>query len=276
MFNILVINKKSKYGIVKLLRKSYNDVIFYENNIDHNLNIDTIIFIDYDIYDIEEYKHYNSKKIAWLIESYFIDTKNYNWIKINYDKFNLVLTHYQKLLNFNPEKFKFIILNTTFININDYNLYKKSKLCSIIASKKKYTFGHNLRHDLIKLLDPKKINIYCDGFKKLPKNCDGKIEGCKDYMFQIVIENCKLPNEYTEKILDCFITGVIPIYWGCPNINLFFNDKGILIFNTIDECLNIVNNLSEELYYEKLLYVKQNFDTALNLINAPLIDRKYL
>lgn len=256
------------------LTKSYNDIIFYENNIDHNLNIDIIIFLDKDIYYIEEYKHYNAKKIAWLIESSFINHAIYNYIKLNYKKFNLVFTHYQELLDFNKEKFKFVLLNFSFIDKNNYSLYKKSKLCSIIASKKKITFGHKLRHNLIKLLDPIKIDIYCDGFKRLPKNL--KINGCKDYMFQIVIENCKLPNEYTEKILDCFMTAVIPIYWGCPNINLFFNEKGILIFNTIDECLNIVNNLSEELYYEKLLYVQQNFDRALNLINAPLINRIYL
>ena len=118
---------------MELLTKSYNDIIFYENNIDHNLNIDIIIFLDRDIYNIEEYKHYNAKKIAWLIESSFINIKIYNYIKLNYKKFNLVFTHYQELLDFNKEKFKFVLLNFTFIDKNNYGLYKKSKLCSIIA-----------------------------------------------------------------------------------------------------------------------------------------------
>ena len=156
-------------------------------------------------------------------------------------------------------------------------MYNKNKLCSIIASPKKMTIGHKLRHELIKYLDSKTIDIYTTGYLSLPTpeltnlahhsklNRKQKIYGCEAYMFQIVIENSKTDYYYTEKILDCFLTGTIPIYWGCPSIGKFFNINGILEFDNIDDALNIINKLSEDLYTEKLIYVKENYDKAIYL-----------
>jgi hypothetical protein len=43
-----------------------------------------------------------------------------------------------------------------------------------------------------------------------------------------VIENDRAPNYFTEKLIDCFALGTIPIYWGCPNIGDFFDARGII------------------------------------------------
>ena len=67
---------------------------------------------------------------------------------------------------------------------------------------------------------------------------------------------------YTDKILDCAITGTVPIYWGPKNIGNFFNPKGILQFNTPDELVNILNNLTEETYYSMMPYIKENYEAA--------------
>ena len=50
-------------------------------------------------------------------------------------------------------------------------------------------------------------------------------------------------NWFTEKLIDCFATGTIPIYWGCPNIEEFFNKDGIIQVNNIDELLETTTNL---------------------------------
>jgi alpha(1,3/1,4) fucosyltransferase len=40
----------------------------------------------------------------------------------------------------------------------------------------------------------------------------------KDYKFAIAYENSAIRGYITEKLWDCFATGVVPIYWGAPNI----------------------------------------------------------
>ncbi len=55
--------------------------------------------------------------------------------------------------------------------------------------------------------------------KKLkPKNCKNKIKTISNYKFAICYENVCYPGHITEKIIDCFIAGVIPIYLGDPQI----------------------------------------------------------
>jgi hypothetical protein len=39
-------------------------------------------------------------------------------------------------------------------------------------------------------------------------------------MFHIAVENVKIDNWYTEKISQSFATKTVPIYWGCPNIEM--------------------------------------------------------
>ena len=81
-------------------------------------------------------------------------------------------------------------------------------------------------------------------------------------MFCVVIENCKVDYFFTEKLIDCFLTGTIPIYWGCPSIGKFFNINGIITFDTKEECFDIIDTLSEEKYLNMLSHVKENFEEA--------------
>ena len=68
---------------------------------------------------------------------------------------------------------------------------------------------------------------------------------------------------FTEKILDCFATGTVPIYWGCPNIGDYFNIKGILTFETLEDLAKIFESMADPEYYNKLLpYVKENYNNV--------------
>jgi hypothetical protein len=67
---------------------------------------------------------------------------------------------------------------------------------------------------------------------------------------------------FTEKIIDCFMTGTIPIYYGCPSIENFFDINGIIVFDTVDELENILYNLTEKDYNEKYESIKNNFEKA--------------
>jgi hypothetical protein len=67
---------------------------------------------------------------------------------------------------------------------------------------------------------------------------------------------------FTEKLIDCFLTGTIPIYYGCPSISKFFNTDGMLIFDSINELSEIVNMIDTEYYYSKIESIKENFELA--------------
>ena len=74
--------------------------------------------------------------------------------------------------------------------------------------------------------------------------------------------NSKENNYFTETLVDVFRHGTIPIFWGCENIGEYFNEKGILKFNSASELITILDNLSPELYNEKIEYVKENYELA--------------
>ena len=44
----------------------------------------------------------------------------------------------------------------------------------------------------------------------------------RDYMYSVVIECTTDKNYFSEKIIDCFATMTIPIWYGCDNIGELF------------------------------------------------------
>ncbi len=134
-------------------------------------------------------------------------------------------------------------------------IYKKSLLVSMIASKKNICNGHDYRQ---KIADnfPYAEHLYGFGRKEVSR----KVEALKEYMFSVCMENSVYETYYTEKILDCFLTGTIPVYWGDKSICKIFNDKGILWLEEIN-----VRDLNKDLYESMLPYVRENFEIAMNL-----------
>jgi hypothetical protein len=47
---------------------------------------------------------------------------------------------------------------------------------------------------------------------------ESKSETLSHYQFAVCFENAALSGWITEKVFDCFFAGVIPIYWGAPDI----------------------------------------------------------
>jgi len=213
--------------------------------------------------------------------------KVYEIIKLNYKKFDAILTFDADLLKLPNSIFRNgggeVVLNKNVhkqmypILADDtlFNIYSKKRMVSFITSNKIFTEGHKFRIKCINHLANKncKTDLYGVGFKEIV----GKIEGLKDYAFSIAMENGVYENYFTEKILDCFLTGTIPIYHGCPNISNFFDMNGILTFNTEDELVDIINNLTLDFYSSKIESIKKNFDLALNYrYNNDIYFEKYI
>jgi len=203
---------------------------------------------------------YSRIKIAWIIEPRAIAPYVYNAIEnpALYNKFDFVMTHDKELLNIDNNKFHFCPLVGHWIIDDDNKIHKKTKNISMIASGKKQTIGQKLRHSIVESCRDNIDGLYGKGYQAV----DNKIEGLKDYRFHIVAENDKKDFWFTEKIIDCFATGTVPIYWGCPSIGAFFNPDGILSFDTIDELKEILKTTGEELYSNMLPAIKQNFELS--------------
>lgn len=250
---------------------------------------DIVIYTDTSLGKI--YPH-TKKNIALMIESQELHRPYYNYIEKNNHLFDLVLTFDKKLLD-RGENFKLNLYGTTWLNEIYRNIWTKSKICSFIISNKQITSGHKLRHTMAKLTKQYNmgfVDIYGGNYKPLPftntkpfdKNHNSqdisnkKIIALKDYMFSVVIENCKEDYYFTEKIVDCFLTGTVPIYYGCPSIGNFFNEKGILIFDKPNDCLNTLMNLSSEKYKAMLPYIKENYEKAQHYIRFQINEEAIL
>ena len=55
----------------------------------------------------------------------------------------------------------------------------------------------------------------------------------------------------------------IPVYWGCSNIGDFFNLNGIVIFNTQEELISILNEIKSDKYKIDFKVLKENYELAL-------------
>ena len=197
---------------------------------------------------------YNSNNyIAWIIEPRSIVPDLYGYVKHN-NHFNKVLTFDKELLELLPNAL-FYPYGSCWIPEQNRNLtHQKSKLLSIIVSSKRETEGHKLRHEVVNRFQGK-FDLFGSGYRPI----QDKGDALYPYYYSIIIENGQFDNYFTEKIIDCFKTGVIPIYCGANNISKFFNDKGIIKFNNISELENILLNLDVEYYKNNQQAINENF-----------------
>jgi len=243
---------------IKIVDKMFSHVkystIFQESeNMFWDRNIfpsdDLVFYTDFSLQHVNQ----NLKtKIAWLLESPDITSQSYKWISNNNNKFNYVLTHSKKLLD-RGENFIFAPTGGCWIKPEDQKIYKKSKLISTIASAKQMTHGQKLRHLIISKYRTK-MDVYGRGYNPVYY----KLKALKDYMFSVTIENTNKDYYFSEKLIDCFMTGTIPIYFGPPSIGKFFNEKGMILFEDDFD----ISNITKDIYNEKLSYVKENFEKA--------------
>jgi len=233
-------------------------------------NKDLSIFTDNSLELVKNYPDIN-KKIAWMIESPQITPDSYKWIKENYNLFDEIWTFKKDLLELDT-KFKKTLLGGCWIKPQEQKLYNKSKNISIIASNKKSTKGQSLRHWVIANYR-KNMDVYGRGYQPV----DNKIQALKDYRYSITIENTKEDYYFTEKLIDCFMTGTIPIYYGCPSIGEIFNKDGIITFDKWEDLKDIISGLNDDFYNSKIEAIKENFEIAKNyLITEDYIGKNIL
>jgi hypothetical protein len=181
-------------------------------------------------------------------------------------RFDLVITWRESVLEQLDNSVK-LLYGTSWID-NVKSEYEKDNKISFLTSTKNFTSGHNFRQSLIPFLENiNNINGYKIDCFVTPPRIPSKDETLNDYKFSIVVENDRKNNYFTEKIIDCFITKTIPIYWGCPNIGQYFDMSGIIEFNDISHLTDILGNLEEDSYLKVFDAVENNYNTAQNYLS---------
>jgi len=213
-------------------------------------------YIDGDLFQGLNDKNDGKLKFLWGLESPQYNNSFIHHVKSNLEQvletYETIFTYSEELLNLDS-KFKFLPAGGFWIETPQ--IHEKTKLVSMICSDKQKTelqqfrvnYANNNKH---------KLDLYghlCNGIQK-------KEEGLNDYMFSVCVENDIHDTYFTEKILDAFATGTIPVYKGTKNIVNHFNENGILFLDDVN-----IEDLTPELYFSKIESVKENFEKVLSL-----------
>jgi hypothetical protein len=205
----------------------------------------------------------HKQRVAWLLEPYEYCPDLYEWVLNNNNLYNMVLTTEKKLLD-KGENFIFYPFGGCWVEENNRKItHNKNKLVSIIASDKKLLSGHKKRHEIINKFG-NKLDVMGRGYKPI----DSITEGLAPYMFSIVIENQNRDYFFSEKLINPLMTGTIPIYWGMPSIDQYFDTRGMIILNSVDDFKEILPNLTVDYYNAHLPYIENNFKLAQQYILA--------
>jgi len=234
-----------------ILKEKYNVII-------DNKNPDVVFHSVFNkMKDVSKYK---CKKILFLGENY--RAKNFNTdLSISFDKhsktnFRLPLWQY------------FVLLKPSYIDLLLKRVKNKSfdRFCSFTVSN-----GNNpIRNSAFYLLSKYK---FVHSYGRFMTNNNELIEISKNkywrnakdeffnkvtHKFALTYENERYPYYTTEKIMDGFLGGSLPIYLGDPKIEEDFNAKAFINIanhtNPLDIIINIDNNknLFNDIYNEPI------------------------
>lgn len=124
--------------------------------------------------------------------------------------------------------------------------WKNRKFCAMVVSN---PHGKERNFFFEKLYDYKR----CDSGGRFKNNLGGeevenKEEFLGNYRFSMAFENSSTPGYVTEKIVDSFLAGTIPIYWGAPDIAEDFNPKAFINchdYKSFDDVVGRIRYLEE-------------------------------
>lgn len=127
---------------------------------------------------------------------------------------------------------------------------EKTRTCSLIASAKRDTAGHRLRHavaDWVRATG-QDVEIMGRGYTPFRRKSDG----LAPFRYSVVIENMREPNYFSEKLLDAVFCETVPIYWGCPNIDRFADPSAMIRCQSEDDIRRAVAAMSPADYAARL------------------------
>ena len=217
------------------------------------------------LYNVKSWKY----KILWSPEPWINDTDNYD----------LILFSKKTEKNIVDYPFYVYYLHT---HHNTYNLLNRlierplitkvpEKFCCFIVSNGDCKVRNNMFHYLNNYKKVESLGRYCNNMNFLLEYqwwTDEFRNYISNYKFIICFENSKIcedSNTYsTEKIVNPYIAGTIPIYWGSNNIHKVLSRNSMLFLEdeSIESYQKIINEIIE---------LDNDNEKYLEFVNRPVI-----
>jgi Glycosyltransferase family 10 (fucosyltransferase) C-term len=160
---------------------------------------------------------------------------------------------------FSNEIVPWLFLNKTYDEVSsDIDQALKTKELCIMSSNANFIPGHRTRYAFTNQLIghfKDRVQTYGRGFA--PFDC--KFDILKNYKYCIAIENCSMEDYFTEKLNECYLCESFPIYYGCPNLEKYYDERSFAKIDTNDLAASIrtIEELLEtNAYGKKLDYIK--------------------
>jgi hypothetical protein len=270
---------------IKLLNDIFNEEIIVSNNLD-----DADILFN-SVFNKEHKDDYYLNYKKWKFSFLFTGEACYSFH--NRDEFNdniNYLSSYTCILGFNSTNDNFVEFPFYIVFIKSLSKISFEPCKSIINNNTTSAVISNLhwydeakppaRLLFLNKLDKRMNVLYGGSYKnniggKIEESCysDNLINFYKISKFVIAMENTKIENYITEKLINGFRAGIVPIYWGSPYISKHFNPKRFIVLeddseSSMDAVINRMINMSDEEYFrmvnEPIFNEGMNIDTVYN------------
>lgn len=134
---------------------------------------------------------------------------------------------------------------------------KKTQFCSFVVSNDQ---GDSIRSDFFEALSAYKTVNSGGKFQNnigMPDGVADKYEFQKKHKFSLCFENSSHLGYITEKLVQGFAAGTVPIYWGAPDVDKVFNEKAMVIIrgrNDIDRAIEQIKAIdNDDMLYRSML-----------------------
>ena len=100
---------------------------------------------------------------------------------------------------------------------------------------------------------------------------DDKWDVVAPYKYHIAIENSSYNDYWTEKLADCYIGGAYPIYYGCKNVEKYFDNEALTVIDihdvnkAIKQIEEVINSNTYETHRYALIKAKNQVLDEYNL-----------
>lgn len=254
-------------NLVNVLRKQYFEKCGYEyNTLDMYDTIDEVDYIIVDGYDKKLWMKaffgsYSDKVIYYAVEPPAVDImSSQKGIKILLNAWRYIITWPDEMVD-NKRVFK-TSPGFCFNKIRNENIkWKDKNLLVAIVGCKTSNHPEELYSERLKVIHHfenkrfssfelygilwEKMNLQC-----YKGSCENKAAVYHKFKFALCLEN-QSTSTLTEKIFDCFVAGIVPIYMMSPDKEKYIPKNTYIEysqFKSLDEMEAFLNNMSYEEY----------------------------
>jgi hypothetical protein len=146
---------------------------------------------------------------------------------------------------------------TTLLSRRGVDFQKRRKFCVAFIGKA-YPFRMQALNQISEI---ENVEVYGAIARKDTRS---KFNASKDFRFVFAFENDLFPGYVTEKVLEAWATGAIPLYWGSDPLG-YINSEAIINLNDFDSFQHFINRVAE---------VNQNRDLWEQIASQPILKKK--